>query len=52
MRADELRALPHVRRLIGDHGVTFGNAYAVDPVCCPSRVSILTGHYPHNSGVI
>ena len=52
MRADELRALPHVRRLIGDHGVTFDNAYAVDPVCCPSRVSILTGQYPHNSGVV
>ncbi len=52
MRADELRALPHVRRLIGDRGVTFDHAYAVDPVCCPSRVSILTGQYPHNSGVV
>ncbi len=51
MRADELAALPNVRRLIGDRGVTFSNAYAVDPVCCPSRVSLLTGQYPHNSGV-
>ncbi len=51
MRADELWAMPKVRKLIGGHGVTFRNAYAVDPVCCPSRVSILTGQYAHNSGV-
>jgi len=51
MRADELAALPHVRRLIGDQGVTFSTAYAVDPVCCPSRVSLLTGQYAHSSGV-
>ena len=52
MRVDDLRYMPSVRRLIGRRGVSFTNAYAVDPVCCPSRVSILTGQYGHSSGVL
>lgn len=51
MRADDLQYLPRVRRLLGGEGVRFTNAYAVDPVCCPSRVSMLTGQYAHSSGV-
>ena len=50
-RADTLRYMPIVRRTLGDHGVTFTDAYVVDPVCCPSRASILTGLYPHTTGV-
>ena len=36
-RADTLRYMPIVRSTLGDHGVTFTDAYVVDPVCCPSR---------------
>ena len=50
-RADTLRYMPIVRRTLGDHGVTFTSAYVVDPLCCPSRATILTGLYSHSTGV-
>ena len=50
-RRDTLRYMPIVRRLLGRHGVTFTNGYVVNPVCCPSRSSILTGLYSHSTGV-
>jgi N-acetylglucosamine-6-sulfatase len=50
-RWDTLWALPHVRALLVQHGVTFRNAFVVNAACCPSRVSILTGRYSHSTGV-
>jgi arylsulfatase A-like enzyme len=50
-RWDTLWALPQVRRHIADRGITFTNAYVVNPACCPSRSSILTGRYSHSTGV-
>ena len=50
-RADTLEYMPIVRRTLGKHGVTFTNAYVSNPVCCPSRASILTGLYSHSTGV-
>jgi len=32
-------------------GVTFANYFVTDSLCCPSRASIFTGLYPHNTGV-
>ncbi|MCI0634772.1 MAG: sulfatase [Actinobacteria bacterium] len=50
-RADTLQYMPIVRQTLGKHGVTFTNAYVSNPVCCPSRASILTGLYSHTTGV-
>ncbi|WP_229074918.1 sulfatase [Actinoplanes sp. DH11] len=43
--------MPEVRRLQAD-GTSFGNYTVTDSLCCPSRASILTGRYPHNTGIV
>src|SRR5947209_12968831 len=50
-RWDSLWAMPKVRSLLQDHGVTYTNGFVVNPLCCPSRTSILTGKYSHSTGV-
>ncbi len=42
---------PNLDRLARE-GVQFEQAYTCSPVCSPSRVSLLTGLYPHNHGVM
>ena len=39
---------PHIKAL-GNSGVRFKNAYSNNPMCGPSRASLFTGVYPHNS---
>jgi N-acetylglucosamine-6-sulfatase len=50
-RWDTLEAMPAVTRHLVGHGVTFPEAFVVNPLCCPSRTSILTGRYSHSTGV-
>ena len=50
-RWDTLSVMPTVQQELVGRGVTFANAFAVDPLCCPSRASLLTGNYPHTTGV-
>lgn len=40
---------PNIDRLM-QRGVTFTNAHSNDPLCAPSRASLITGLYPHTSG--
>lgn len=40
---------PHIDQLAGN-GVLFENAYVTASSCSPSRSSIITGRYPHNTG--
>ncbi|KAK7891837.1 hypothetical protein WMY93_023800 [Mugilogobius chulae] len=47
-----LTPLSKTKKLIGDAGISFLNAFVASPLCCPSRASILTGKYPHNHHVV
>ena len=44
-------AMSNTKALIGARGITFANYYVSYPLCCPSRVSLLTGRYAHNHNV-
>jgi arylsulfatase A-like enzyme len=50
-RWNTLPQMPNVERLLVRHGVDFANGFVVNSLCCPSRVSILTGQYSHSTGV-
>ncbi|HEU4703938.1 MAG TPA: sulfatase, partial [Conexibacter sp.] len=50
LSSDLLPYMPNVRRL-QQRGTTFSNYFVTDSLCCPSRASILTGQYPHNTGI-
>jgi arylsulfatase A-like enzyme len=50
-RWDTMREMPGVRQALGVQGTTFRNAFVANPLCCPSRASILTGRYSHSTGV-
>ncbi|HEX4405946.1 MAG TPA: sulfatase-like hydrolase/transferase, partial [Polyangia bacterium] len=42
--------MPHVLQM-QRVGATFNNYFVADSLCCPSRTSMFTGKFPHNSGV-
>jgi N-acetylglucosamine-6-sulfatase len=42
--------MPNVQAMAED-GTTFTHYTVTDSLCCPSRSSILTGRFPHNTGV-
>jgi hypothetical protein len=45
-----VRYMPHVVRMQHE-GETFSNYFVTDSLCCPSRASILTGRFPHDTRV-
>jgi N-acetylglucosamine-6-sulfatase len=47
-----LSVMPNVQRLLVKRGKTFPNATFAQPVCCPSRATLLRGQYPHNTGIL
>ena len=51
MSKADLRYLPRTVSLLGDGGMTFENGFVSNPLCCPSRATIMRGQYAHNTGV-
>ena len=41
---------PNLDALVASDAVSYGNAFAQNPVCTPSRCSFMTGWYPHVHG--
>jgi N-acetylglucosamine-6-sulfatase len=49
--ASTVTKMPAVEAKLKEKGLSFENAFLSDPVCCPSRATIMTGRYAHNHGV-
>lgn len=47
---DTFASTPNLARLAKE-GAVFDNCYVQNPLCCPSRYSLLTGRYPHSHRV-
>lgn len=43
--------MPRLQRLVRERGAELTRAYFNNPLCCPSRATILTGRYVQNTGV-
>jgi N-acetylglucosamine-6-sulfatase len=50
MRYDDLEYMTETSHL-ADQGMSFQNTFVSNPLCCPSRATIMRGQYAHNSDV-
>ncbi len=50
MAMNLVQYMPYVQAMQRE-GTTFSNYFVTDSLCCPSRSSIFTGKFPHNTGV-
>ena len=46
------RYMPKTRALLENRGTAFDNFFVTYSFCCPSRVTILRGQYPHNTQIL
>ena len=44
--------LPGIQTVFAQNGLRFSNSFVTNSLCCPSRVTFLTGQYAHNHGVL
>ncbi|MFD8572363.1 sulfatase-like hydrolase/transferase [Streptomyces sp. NPDC059639] len=50
LSSDLVNYMPHVKEMRKD-GLSFTDYTVTDSLCCPSRSSLFTGKFPHNTGV-
>lgn len=43
--------MPHLQELMVAQGLTLEDYFISQPICCPSRATLLRGQYTHNHGV-
>jgi N-acetylglucosamine-6-sulfatase len=46
-----ISVMPELESLLVNEGTSFNNAFATDPLCCPSRATFLRGQYSHNTEI-
>jgi arylsulfatase A-like enzyme len=51
MMVEDLKVMPGVNALITRQGASFQQMLTPFALCCPSRASLMTGCYPHNTNV-
>ncbi|KAK8077180.1 arylsulfatase precursor [Apiospora saccharicola] len=51
LRLGSLEYQPMVQKHLADQGTTFSKHHCTISICCPSRVSLLTGRAAHNTNV-
>lgn len=51
LHLDSLSYMPQLKKHITDQGTAFEKHYCTIAICCPSRVSMLTGRAAHNTNV-
>jgi arylsulfatase A-like enzyme len=51
LSSDLLKYMDNARSL-ADNGTRFTNYFVSNSLCCPSRASMFTGEFPHNTGVL
>lgn len=51
LHMNSLDYLPQIKKHLIDHGTLYKKHFCTTAICCPSRVSILTGKLSHNTNV-